>query len=90
MVAFKQHHRYARTMPERVKLIWDFFGPHAQRTAEHQRTHLSEFAKKEQLRTQLTGAEEFADGHWLAWLVVESEDVDSLRATLRPQRGLPA
>ncbi len=77
-------------MSGRVKLIWDFYGPTAERTAQHHRTHLDEFARLQQLRVQTTGAEQFAEGHWIAWLLAEPQDVESLRASLSPNRGLPA
>ena len=76
-------------MSESIKVIWDFYGPLAQRTAEHHRVHVDEFASREQLGNRLTGAEAFAEDHWITWLVVEPADVAAVRAALRPNRAVP-
>lgn len=77
-------------MPEKVKLIWDFYGPDAERTAQHHLSHVLEFVRKQQLPVEGHGVEQFVEGHWMACLVVLGEQVEKLRAVLRPQRGLPA
>lgn len=77
-------------MERSIKLIWDFRGGDARGTAEHHARHLAEFARREQLSMQQTGAEELAALHWIAWMVVEEKDVPALRATLSPTRGLEA
>jgi hypothetical protein len=76
--------------PSRIRLLWDFFGPDAERTARHHCVHLNEFTQREQVSDAASGAEAGTAGHWMAWLVVNSSDVDRIRQALRPQRGLEA
>jgi hypothetical protein len=77
-------------MERDIKLIWDMRGPDAQGTAEHHARHLGEFARREGLSRQQTGAEQVSPSHWIAWMIVEEKDVAALRAALRPSRGLEA
>jgi hypothetical protein len=76
-------------MTQRIQFIWDFFGPDAKRTAEHQLEHLRAFVVRERPLLEETGAEVLADGHAIAWLVVDEGEVSALKAILRPNRGLP-
>lgn len=75
-------------MGREIQLIWDFRGNDAQGIAEHHARHLLEFARREQLSIQRTGAEQLSEWHWMAWMVVEEEDVPALRKALNPSRGL--
>lgn len=77
-------------MSEQIRLLWDFFGPHAERTAQHHCVHLVEFTRREGLGERLTGVESVAEGHVAAWMIVEAHEVERFRRALRPQRGLPA
>jgi hypothetical protein len=77
-------------MERAIRLIWDFRGDAAQGTAEHHARHLAEFAQREHLSRQTTGAEELAPLHWIAWMIVDEKDVPALRTALRPSRGLEA
>jgi hypothetical protein len=74
--------------PGRVRLIWDFFGPRAERTARHHRIHLDEFTQREQVAGAKSGAEAGDCGHWMAWLELDASDKDRVRAALRPRREL--
>jgi hypothetical protein len=77
-------------MSRRIKLIWDFWGPRAQGTAEHQRSHIDEFSRREAVTAFGSGVEAGEAGHWMAWLVVEEGEVDKVRLALKPGRGLEA
>jgi hypothetical protein len=74
---------------QRLKLIWDFFGPRAQGIAEHHATHIDQFMRREGL-TAATGAERLGRDHWGAWLVVGEKDALRLRDVLRPNRAVQA
>lgn len=74
-------------MTERVKLIWDFRGPNAAPIAEHHAKHLTEFAAAEALQHTLVGFEKITDAHHIAYLVVEKEHMNTLRESLKPNRG---
>lgn len=72
----------------RIRLIWDFFGPDAERTARHHARHLEDFVARENVTDTASGAEAGNPGHWMAFLIVNHDDVTTLRQALRPQRGL--
>jgi len=74
-------------MNERIKLIWDFYGPNAKPTATHHVKHLDEYAVSENLQNTLSGAEKVTPNHHIAYMVVEKNMMDSLRQTLKPTRG---
>ncbi len=74
-------------MSRKIKLIWDFRGPTAQKTAEHHVKHLDEFISIEKLDVIKVGFNELNDMHSIAYLVVEEKDMISVRDTLKPHRG---
>ncbi|WMI65762.1 hypothetical protein RBH94_01045 [Aestuariibaculum sp. YM273] len=71
----------------RLKLIWDFRGPSAHKTAEHHEIHLKEYVQIEKLDNILTGFEEINDVHAIAYLVVDEDKMKPLRDALKPHRG---
>lgn len=71
----------------RIKLIWDFRGPAAGKTAEHHDIHLREFVVSEKLDPGLTGWETINEFHSIAFLVVEEKDMIAMRDRLKPHRG---
>ncbi len=71
----------------KIKLIWDFRGPAAAKTAEHHDIHLKEFLEKEKYPLQITGFEIINDMYATAFLVVEEKDMIQFRDALRPHRG---
>ena len=70
-----------------IKLIWDFRGHLAAKTAEHHVIHLKEFLEKENYKLKITGFEIFNEMYALAYLVVEEADMIVFRDALRPHRG---
>ena len=75
-------------MERQIKLIWDFRGPDALKTAEHQEIHLKEFIQIEQLPIEITGFEAVNDFHAMAFMVVNDELMRKLRDVLKPHRGV--
>jgi Mn-containing catalase len=73
-----------------MKLLWDFFGPHAERTASHFKTHLEQFLSQHALTGLTTGLESAGDGHKAAYCVAQGDALEKLKASLRPNRALPA
>lgn len=71
----------------RIKLIWDFHGPDAEKIAQHHVIHLNEFAELEQLNQPLTGVEPKSELHYVAYLVVDSDKMITMRDALKPHRG---
>jgi hypothetical protein len=75
-------------MPEnRIKLIWDFHGPDAEKIAQHHVIHLNEFAEHELLNKPFTGVEPIAEMHFVAFLVVDQDKMIAVRDALKPHRG---
>lgn len=71
----------------RIKLIWDFHGPDAEKIAGHHAVHLGEFAEREQLEIPITGIENLSEMHSIAFLVVNQEKMIAVRDALKPHRG---
>ncbi|MBP1841385.1 hypothetical protein [Formosa algae] len=70
-----------------IKLIWDFRGPNALKTAEHHEIHLKEYIVSEQLDLSITGFTPITEMHAIAFLVVNESEMKPLRDALKPHRG---
>lgn len=74
-------------MSRKIKLIWDFRGPAAAKTAEHHEIHLKEYITVEKLPLNITGFEAFGDMQAIAFMVVKEEHMIIVRDALKPHRG---
>lgn len=75
-------------MEERkIKLIWDFRGPAAAKTAEHHERHLTEYIMHGKLEMGITGCKTYSEMHSIAFLVVDESDMPAVRDVLKPHRG---
>ena len=74
-------------MSKRIKLIWDFRGSVAARTAEHHEVHLKEYIQIEKLPLNITGFDIINDIHAIAFMVVEEGNMIAVRDALKPHRG---
>lgn len=74
-------------MSRKIKLIWDFRGPVASKTAEHHEKHLIEYIAIEKLPLNITGFEIINDMHATAFMVVEESNMIVVRDALKPHRG---
>ncbi|MBZ9651587.1 hypothetical protein [Psychroflexus montanilacus] len=74
-------------MSRQIKLIWDFRGPNAEKTAEHHEIHLRDFIKMNAMEGHITGVEPVNEFHHIAFLVVEESQMKDLRDRLKPHRG---
>ena len=74
-------------MEKKLKLIWDFRGPDAQKTAEHHEIHLKEFIQAEKLNQNITGVEMVSELYSVAYLVVDEREMITVRDVLKPHRG---
>lgn len=72
---------------KKIKLIWDFRGPTAARTAEHHEIHLKEYIALEKLPTNITGYKVIDDLYAIAFMVVLDTDMIKVRDGLKPHRG---
>lgn len=71
----------------KIKLIWDFRGEAATKTAEHHDIHLKEYLEKEKIVLEKTGFETINEIHAIAFIVVEEKDMITFRDVLKPHRG---
>lgn len=74
-------------MNRKLKLIWDFRGLDAQKTAEHQSIHLKEFALKEKLNFYESSFKQITENHFIAFITVDEKDMKIYRDALKPHRG---
>ena len=74
-------------MLRKIKLIWDFRGEAAAKTAEHQDIHLKEYLEQENIKLEKTGFEVLNEMHAIAFIVVEEKDMIRFRDVLKPHRG---
>jgi hypothetical protein len=74
-------------MERKIKLIWDFRGPAAAKTAEHHEIHLKEFIAIEELALKITGFEILNEMYAIAYMVVTDNYMITVRDALKPHRG---
>lgn len=68
---------------------WDFFGPDAQKTAEHFQKHFSEFSKKLAILSSAEGFFSADTGHSCFWVSIpDAELSNETQKKLRPKRSL--
>lgn len=78
---------FATSQMRKIKLIWDFRGPAAAKTAEHHEIHLKEYIEMEKIPLNLTGFEISNEMHAIAFMVVTDEYMIPVRDALKPHRG---
>ena len=76
-----------KILDRKIKIIWDFRGHNAARTAEHYLKHLEEFVVVEELKFDLSGVEHFGPTHSIAFLVVAEFELNEVKDILKPHRG---
>ncbi|ESU26121.1 hypothetical protein FLJC2902T_29360 [Flavobacterium limnosediminis JC2902] len=74
-------------MQRQIKLIWDFRGPAAAKTAEHHEIHLKEYIEIEKLPITVTGFHIINDMYAIAFIVVPENTMIQMRDALKPHRG---
>lgn len=72
---------------KKIKLIWDFRGPMAEKTAEHHEIHLKEYIISEKVDLNITGFQIKNEMYAIAYMVVFEEDMIKFRDILKPHRG---
>lgn len=71
----------------KLKLIWDFRGPHADKTAMHHEIHLKEYIKTLTAHVFETAHEVLNELHSMTYIVIKEEDMKLFRDQLKPHRG---
>lgn len=74
-------------MTDRIKLLWDFKGPNALKTAEHHVIHLNEFIISEKMADSFTQIQTIHSNHTIAEMIVPNSYMNDLRKRLKPTRG---
>lgn len=74
-------------MSKNIKLIWDFRGPEASKTAEHHEKHLKEYIAIEGTALNITGHHDVNEMLSFAFMVVEESEMIPIRDALKPHRG---
>ncbi|MEW7291286.1 hypothetical protein [Aquimarina sp. 2304DJ70-9] len=74
-------------MERQLKLIWDFKGPAASKTAQHHEIHLKEYISIEKLSLNITGYQDVNEVHSIAYMVVTDSEMKPVRDALKPHRG---
>lgn len=74
-------------MSRQIKLIWDFRGEAAAKTAEHHELHLKEYVIIEKLPIHITGFQILNEMHAIAFMVVTDDHMIQVRDALKPHRG---
>ncbi|MDJ0644684.1 MAG: hypothetical protein QNJ57_01750 [Flavobacteriaceae bacterium] len=74
-------------MSRKIKLIWDFRGPSAQKTAEHHVVHLKDYADVQKITSYKIATQTFSDFHTTAFMIINEKDMIAVRDALRPHRG---
>ena len=72
---------------EKIKLIWDFRGPHGKNTAIHHEKHLKEFFEIENKKLFKSGTETLNELHHLAYVIILKKDLNEIKLILKPNRG---
>ena len=74
-------------MSRKIKLIWDFRGDTAAKTAEHHEIHLKQYIAMEKFPINITGFEIKNELYAIAFMVVSDETMLAVRDALKPHRG---
>lgn len=74
-------------MERKIKLIWDFRGPAAEKTAAHHEIHLKDYIAIEEVALNITGCQKVNDMHSYAFMVVEEAQMIQFRDALKPHRA---
>jgi len=74
-------------MSRQIKLIWDFRGAEAEKTAEHHVVHLKQYIESEKLNLNITGFSVVGEFHSTAFMVVNESEMTTVRDRLKPHRG---
>jgi hypothetical protein len=74
-------------MSRQIKLIWDFRGAAAAKTAEHHEIHLKEYIAAEKLALNITGFTILNEMHAIAFMIVTDENMIAVRDRLKPHRA---
>jgi hypothetical protein len=71
----------------KAKLVWNFSGEGALKTAEHHLIHLKEYAEREKVEVIEFGTQKQSEFTAIAFMIVTKDLAASLRVSLKPHQG---
>jgi len=71
----------------KAKLVWNFSGEGALKTAEHHLVHLKEYSEREKVEVVEFGTEQQTESTANAFMIVAKALVNDLRKSLKPHQG---
>lgn len=71
----------------KIKLIWDFKGSNDLQVAVHYTKHITEFLHEKNILFFEMGETSLGEFHQIAYVVIEKEDVNTVRDALKPHRA---
>jgi len=71
----------------KAKLVWNFSGEGALKTAEHHLVHLKEYAQSEKVEVVEFGTQQQTEFTAIAFIIVAKDLVNHLRKSLKPHQG---
>ena len=74
-------------MENKIRLVWDFKGVDALKTAEHQLTHLVEFMIKKDISYLDKSSEQISELHSICSIIIKDSDLDFVKKRLKTHRG---
>ncbi|MGB0896553.1 MAG: hypothetical protein ACPGU9_04930 [Flavobacteriaceae bacterium] len=74
-------------MSKKIKLIWEFRGPTAAKTAEHHVIHLNDYIAIENIALKNTSVEIHGEFAASAYMIIEEHDLRKIKSDLKPHRG---
>ena len=77
-------------MENKIRLVWDFRGNDALKTAEHQLIHLLEFMKNEEIPFYNDSTEKINDLYSVCTICINESNLDFVKNKLKPHRGFLA
>ena len=72
---------------EKIKLIWDFWGPYSKNTAYHHEIHLKEFFKNEKKNLIESGVDRINEMHYAAFIIIPKKNLNEIKLILKPKRA---
>ena len=79
-------YREEQTLSAMRTYFWDFFGPRAERTAEHYKNQVDAYIEKYDIEGGTTGVRVLENHHHVTWCRVPLAEHDRLYEAHRPKR----
>lgn len=71
----------------KAKLVWNFSGEGALKTAQHHLVHLKEYSEREKVEVVEFGTEQQTESTASTFMIVAKALVNDLRKSLKPHQG---